>query len=169
MAVIGGLIMPMHAHSLRINLWHSGNCMIDLTLKLFLHLLVLHSNKYTWTFFIILYCRYIMYCREFGHCLLINLSLVGQNGRHLADGIFKRIFLNHQVRFLIKIPLKFVPVGSFNDNQALVYIMTRHRIDDKISSEPMLTDTIHLRIYATLRETKFLDNIQWFQSMCVKK
>ena len=34
-----------------------------------------------------------------------------------ADDIFKRIFLNENVRIIVKISLKFVPEGS-NDNKS---------------------------------------------------
>ena len=46
-----------------------------------------------------------------------------QNGRHFADGIFKRIFLNENVWISIKISLKFVPKGPINNIPALVQIM----------------------------------------------
>ena len=39
-------------------------------------------------------------------CMMINLSPHGQIGRHFADDIFKRIFLNEKVWFLTKISLK---------------------------------------------------------------
>ena len=42
----------------------------------------------------------------------INSSSPGQNGRHVADDIFKRIFLNGKVRILITSSLKFVSSGS---------------------------------------------------------
>ena len=43
-----------------------------------------------------------------------------QNGRHFADDIFKRIFLNENVWIPIEISLKFVPEGPINNNAALV-------------------------------------------------
>ena len=43
-----------------------------------------------------------------------------QNGRHFADDIFKRIFLNGNVWISINIPLKFVPAGHINNIPALV-------------------------------------------------
>ena len=46
-----------------------------------------------------------------------------QNDRRFADDTFKRIFLNENVRILIKISLKFVPKGPINNNPALVQIM----------------------------------------------
>ena len=41
-----------------------------------------------------------------------NSSTPRQNGRHFADDIFKRIFLNEKVSILIRISVKFVPKGS---------------------------------------------------------
>ena len=43
-----------------------------------------------------------------------------ENGRHLADAIFKCIFLNENVWMPNKISLKFVPQGPINNIQALV-------------------------------------------------
>ena len=44
-----------------------------------------------------------------------------QNGRHFPDDIFKSIFLNI---WMIKISLKYVPLGAINDILALIQIMT---------------------------------------------
>ena len=41
--------------------------------------------------------------------VLVNSSPPGQNGRHLADDIFRLIFMNEKSCILIKISLKFVP------------------------------------------------------------
>ena len=46
---------------------------------------------------------------------LINSSPPGQDGRHLADNIFKCIFLNENVRTSIQISLKFVPKGPIDN------------------------------------------------------
>ena len=56
-----------------------------------------------------------------------NTLRPGQNGRHFADDIFKRIFLNKNVRISIKISLKFVPKGPINNNPSLVQIMAWRR------------------------------------------
>ena len=50
----------------------------------------------------------------------INTLRQRQNGRHLADDTFKRIFLNETVWIPIKISLKFVPKGTINNIPALV-------------------------------------------------
>ena len=68
----------------------------------------------------------------------INSLRPRQNGRHFADAIFKCIFLNENVWIPIKISLKFVPKGPFNDIPALVQIMAWRRPGDKPLSEPML-------------------------------
>ena len=60
------------------------------------------------------------------------------NGRHFADDIFKRIFLNENVRISIKISLKFVPEGPINNIPALVQIMAWRRSGYKPLSEPMM-------------------------------
>ena len=61
-----------------------------------------------------------------------------QNGRHFADDIFKRIFLNENMWISIKISLKFVPKGPINNIPALVQIMAWRRPGDKSLSEPMM-------------------------------
>ena len=67
-----------------------------------------------------------------------NSSPPGQNGRHLADDIFRCIFVNEKFCLLITISLKFVPKGPIDNNPALVEIMVWRRIGDKPLSEPML-------------------------------
>ena len=57
----------------------------------------------------------------------------------LADNIFKRILLNENVRILIQISLKFVPVGSIDDKTALVQVMAWRHTGDKPLPEAMLT------------------------------
>ena len=44
-----------------------------------------------------------------------------------TDDIFKRIFLNENVRISIKISIKFVPRGSNDNKSALVQVMARRR------------------------------------------
>ena len=46
-----------------------------------------------------------------------------QHGRHFADDIFKRIFLNENVLISINISLKFIPKGPLDNMSALVQIM----------------------------------------------
>ena len=61
-----------------------------------------------------------------------------QNGRHLADDIFKRIFLNENVAIVIKISLKFAPTGPKDNNPALVQLAACRLFGHKPSSEPMM-------------------------------
>ena len=49
-----------------------------------------------------------------------NPSPPGQNGRHLADDIFRCIFVNEKICFFIKIALNFVPKGTIYNIPALV-------------------------------------------------
>ena len=69
---------------------------------------------------------------------LVNSLRPKQNGRRFADDIFKWIFMNENVRILIKISLKFVPKGPINSNPALVQIMAWRHPGDKPLSEPMM-------------------------------
>ena len=70
--------------------------------------------------------------------IFFNSSSPGQNGRHFTDDIFKRIFLNQNVRIVIKISLKFVPKGPVNNIPALVHIMAWRLFGTKPLSESML-------------------------------
>ena len=73
---------------------------------------------------------------------LVNTLRPRQNGRRFADDMFKRIFLNENVRILIKISLKFVPKGPINNIPALVQIMAWRRSGDKPLSEPMMVSLL---------------------------
>ena len=68
---------------------------------------------------------------------MINTLRPRQNGRHFADDIFKRIFLNENVIISIKMSLKFVSKGPINNIPALVQLMAWRRPGDKPLSEPM--------------------------------
>ena len=75
----------------------------------------------------------------------LNTLRLRQNGRHFADDIFKWIFLNENIWISIKISLKFVSKGPFNNNPALVQIMAWCRPGDKPLSEPMMVSlTMHI-------------------------
>ena len=62
---------------------------------------------------------------------MLNTLRPRPNGRHFADDIFKRIFLNENIWIPIKLSLKFVPMGSINNIPALVQIMAWRRPGDK--------------------------------------
>ena len=70
--------------------------------------------------------------------LLTRWGRARQDGRHFADGVFKCIFLNENVWFLLKISLKCVPKDRINSVPALVQIMAWRRAGDKPLSEPMM-------------------------------
>ena len=71
------------------------------------------------------------------------------NGQHFADNIFKCIFFNENAWILIKISLKFVPMGPINNTPALVQIMDWRWPGNKPLSEPMMVN-IPTHIYASL-------------------
>ena len=77
------------------------------------------------------YTNYKMRC-------VSKLTETETNGRHLADDIFKCIFLNENVWIPIKISLTFVPKGRINNIPAVVQIMAWHRPGDKPLSEPLM-------------------------------
>ena len=52
--------------------------------------------------------------------VIVNILRTRQNGRHIADDIFKCIFLNENVSISIKVSHKFVPRGPNNNIPALV-------------------------------------------------
>ena len=70
----------------------------------------------------------------------LNTFRPRQNGRCIADGTLKRIFLNEYVLISIKISLKFIPKGPINTIPALVQMMAWRRQGDKPLSEPIFTD-----------------------------
>ena len=72
----------------------------------------------------------------------INSSPPRQNGRHFADDIFRCIF---QSCSLIKISLKFVPMGLIDNNPALVKIIAWSQVIIWTNAYP-----IHWHIYAAL-------------------
>ena len=57
----------------------------------------------------------------------------------LADDIFKRIFVNENIRISIQISLKFVPKSLIDNKSALVQVMAWRRIGDKPFTEAMMT------------------------------
>ena len=58
-----------------------------------------------------------------------------QNGHHLADNIFRIIFLYENCWIFIQISLMFIPKGLINNKHILVEIMAWYRTDDKLLSE----------------------------------
>ena len=68
----------------------------------------------------------------------INTLRPGQDGRHFADDIFTRIFINENCCIFIKFSLKYVRKDPNDNNPALVQIMAWRRSGDKLLSEPMM-------------------------------
>ena len=52
--------------------------------------------------------------------IVLNSSLLGQNGHRFADDTFRCIFVNEKCCILIKISLKCVPYGSIDNKPTLV-------------------------------------------------
>ena len=70
-----------------------------------------------------------------------------QKCRHIANGIFKRIFSVENVWISLDISPKFVSKVQMNNNQALVQIMSWRRPGDKPLSEPIMVSLpMHIRV-----------------------
>ena len=74
----------------------------------------------------------------------LNTLRMEENGRHFADVIFKCIFLNENIWISLRISLKFVPKGPFNNIPALVQIMACRLVGAKPLSEPMVQNGLAL-------------------------
>ena len=72
----------------------------------------------------------------------LNTLRPRQDGHHFLDDILKYIFLNENIKILIKISLKFVSKGSINNIPALVQIMARHQPGEKPLSEPIMVSLL---------------------------
>ena len=70
--------------------------------------------------------------------LSINKLRLRQNGHHIANDIFKCIFMNENVRILIEFSLKFVPVGLITNIPALGLIMAWRWPGNNPLSESMM-------------------------------
>ena len=68
----------------------------------------------------------------------VNKLKPRQDGRHFADDIFKRNFLNEKVWISINISLKFIPKGPIKNIAALVHNIAWRWPGDKPLSEPMM-------------------------------
>ena len=79
---------------------------------------------------------------------------------HLADDIFKCIFLNENVWIPIKISLKFVPKGLINNIPALVQIMAWRRPGDKPWNETHC-ENICPGNMIIIRDTRNQENISY--------
>ena len=84
---------------------------------------------------------------QLDHMSVITLRL-RLDGCQFPDNIFKCLFLNENVRILIKISLKSVPKDSINNIPVLVQIMAWRRQGDKPLSEPVMV-RLPILIYVT--------------------
>ena len=66
-------------------------------------------------------------------------GIIGPNGRHFADDISKCIFMNEKFCILIRIPLKFVPMGPIDKKSVLVQVMAWCLVGAKPLPAPILT------------------------------
>ena len=82
--------------------------------------------------------------------LHVNLSPPWQNGPHFADDIFKCIILNEKFCILIRISLKFVPMGPIDNKSALVQLNSL--TPNKPLPETMLTQFTNSYISDTRRK-----------------
>ena len=98
----------------------------------------------------------------------VNILRPRQNGHRFADDIFKRIFLNKNVRISIKISLKCVPKGPINNNPTSVQIMAWRRSRAKPLSEPMM---VSLMTHICVTRPQWLKSLytycRWHHLCCV--
>ena len=78
----------------------------------------------------------------------LNTLRLRQNGRHFADDIFKRIFVNRNIWTLVKNLVKFVPRDLINNNPALFHIMVWRWPGNKPLSDSMMVSLL-MHIYAS--------------------
>ena len=88
----------------------------------------------------------------------VNTLRLRQNGRHIVDDTFKRIFLNENVSISIEISLKFVPKGPINNIPALVQIMAWRHPGDKPLSEPMM---VRLPTHICVTRPQWVNSMTW--------
>ena len=79
----------------------------------------------------------------------VNTLRARQNVRHFADDTYKSIFLNDNIRILIKVSLKPVTTGPFIIIPALVQIMAWRQPGEKPLSETMMV-RLPMHIFITL-------------------
>ena len=120
-------------------------------------------------------CRGLLQWRKWR--FVVNTLRTWQNGRLIADDIFKCIFLNENVSIAIKVSLKFVPKGPINNFPALVQIMTWRRPGGRPSSEPMMVslpthicvtrpqwvNTLRTWQYGRHLQTIFSNSVSWMR------
>ena len=90
-----------------------------------------------------------------------------QNGHYFLNGIFKCIFLNGNVWISIRISLRFVCQGPFNNIPAMVQIMVCRRPSDKPLSGSMMV-RLPTHIYVTRPRLLGLLNWKWVSWLNIK-
>ena len=88
----------------------------------------------------------------------LNTLRPRRNRRHLADDIFKCIFMNENVLISIKISLKFIPMGPINNIPTLVQIMAWCRPGDKPLSEPIIIISL---MHICVARPQWVNMLQW--------
>ena len=84
-----------------------------------------------------------------------------QDGGYFAVDVLKCIFLNENVWISLKIPLKFVPSGPFNNIRALVQMMAWRRPGDKPLSEPML---VFVPTHICVTRPQWVKQSEWYSN-----
>ena len=90
-------------------------------------------------------------------CLRVNTVRLRQNSHHVADNIWRCIFLNENVWISIVISQKFVPKGLINNIPALIQIMAWCRPGNKSLFEPLMV-TLLTHLCVTLPQW-----VTWFK------
>ena len=67
---------------------------------------------------------------------MLTPPLPGQKGRHIADDIFKRIFVNGNIRITIQFLPKCVPKGPIDKRSALVQVLACHSFESPSIVDP---------------------------------
>ena len=88
---------------------------------------------------------------------LVNTLRPRQNGRNIADDIFKCIFLNENFSISNKISLKYVPWCLIDNMAALVQIMAWRRPGTKPLSVPMMFSLLMHICFARPQWVKILN------------
>ena len=113
----------------------------ELLYSVFIRLNKLLNKQSSFCWFVII-CHVSIQCNAkllFLYCAFNTLG-PSQIGRHIADDIFRCIYLNENLWISIKISLKFVLKGQINNIPVLVQIMAWRRPGDKPLCEAMMVN-----------------------------
>ena len=98
---------------------------------------------------------------------IFNTIRLRQNGGQLPDDIFKCIFLNENVRILLKLSLKFVLEVRINNIPALVWVMAWCRPGDKPLSEPMMLSSLICICVTRPQRVNICFSMEWWVNMFI--